>query len=149
MPEGFSTVTPYLLIPGADEAVEFYKRAFNAEEILRMDADDGRIVHTEIRVGDSPVMIGDPTLVGSREEDQRRTSLPSVQLFLYVEDVDAVVQQALAAGATRFAAVQDHELEGDRRGAVRDPFGNVWWIATHVKPISRDEIGRRHRLSGA
>jgi len=139
VPTGFHTVTPYLLIPQeAAQAVEFYKKAFNAEPMLYMETDDGRVIHAEIRIGDSPVMIGDPTVSGDASVNTEALR-PQIHLLLYVDDADAVVKQALGAGATLIAAVED-QSDGDRRGGVQDPFGITWFVATQIKAATREQM---------
>ncbi len=133
IPDGYHTVTPYLMTPGAAELIEFAKRAFGATERFRMAGPDGTIVHAEIQIGDSVVMVSD----GSPEYPP----MPSL-LHLYVEDVDAAYAEALAAGAESLREPED-QFYGDRSGGVKDVFGNQWWLATHVEDVSPDEIRRR------
>ena len=140
VPEGYHTVTPYLIVKGAAQALDFYARAFGAVERLRIDG-GGKIGHAEIAIGDSCVMLADehpevdalsPTTVGGSP----------VSLHLYVEDVDAVVARAVAAGATLVRAVAD-QFYGDRVGGIADPFGHRWFIATHKEDLSNEELQRR------
>jgi len=141
IPEGYHSVTPYLTIRGAAKALDFYKEAFGATEIMRIDGPDGRLGHAEIRIGNSIVMLSDEypelgctgpaTLGGS-----------SVALMVYVPDVDRTVAQAVAAGAKLERPVED-KFYGDRMGSLKDPFGHNWHIATHKEDIAPDELARR------
>jgi PhnB protein len=133
IPAGYPTVTPYLIIHNAASAIEFYKKAFGATELLRVTNDDGTIMHAEIKVGDSPVMIGDDSKPAPDSSNSR------MSLHLYVEDVDMWVNRAISAGAKLVAAAED-KPDGDRRGGVDDPFGFTWWMATQLKPLTREEI---------
>lgn len=146
VPEGFHTVTPYMVIKEAAKAVEFYKEVFDAKEIFRLEDADGGIRHAEVMIGDSPVMITDE----SPEHGMRGPEtniIPPVNIFLYVENVDELFERAIAAGATELIPVEDAE-DGDRRGGVTDPFGHVWHIATHAEGISRPELQKRYGEAG-
>ena len=132
-PDGYHTVTPYLVVECAADVIDFIKQAFDAEEIMRLEAPDGAVGHAELQIGDSRVMIGDA---------QGKHTPTRPMLHLYVDDVDAVYQTALAAGATSEQAPVD-QFYGDRSGGVRDRWGNLWWIATHVEDVPPDEINRR------
>jgi PhnB protein len=135
IPEGYHSVTPYLIVNGADRLVRFVEQAFSGRERSRMGSDDGGVVHAELQIGDSVVMLSDA--------NETWPAAPGV-LHLYVEDCDAVFQQAIDAGGT---VVQDlaTQFYGDRSGGVRDPLGNVWWITTHVEDVAPDEMERRAR----
>lgn len=141
IPEGYHSVTPYLVVDDAARAIEFYKSAFGATELFRMPQPDGRIGHAEIRVGDSHVMIADEhpemKFVGPRT-----LGGSPVTFVLYVEDVDGQVERAVAAGAKVTRPVAD-QFYGDRTGSVEDPFGHVWFIATHVEDVPPEELKRR------
>jgi PhnB protein len=142
VPEGYHTVTPYLMLKDASRALEFYKQALGATELMRMATQDGRIMHAEIRIGDSMIMIGQesPQFPEFRGIESFRGS--PVNLYLYVEDADALFNRAVAAGAKVRSALKD-EFYGDRVGGLEDPFGLVWWIATHKEDLSPEEIGKR------
>lgn len=141
IPPGYTGVTAYLIIRSAARALEFYKRAFGATEVLRLPGPDGTIGHAEIRIGDGHVMLADEKLdMGYRGPESFGGS--PVSLMFYVEDVDARFAQALAAGATVKHPVKD-QFYGDRSGSITDPFGYVWTIATHVEDIAPDEMQRR------
>lgn len=141
IPEGYHTVTPYLYTRNATAALDFYKTVFGAAEVLRMPGPGGKIMHAEINVGDSRVMLADenpemgalgPLSIGGC----------SSSLYVYVADVDAVVQKAQDAGAKLTRPVKD-QFYGDRSGGFTDPFGYAWYVATHVEDVSPEEIGRR------
>jgi PhnB protein len=138
IPAGYHTITPYLTLDEATDAIEFYKDAFGAEELMRMEAPGGKIGHAELKIGDSILMISDSF-------PQATTRPPSelggttAGVFLYVEDVDSVVNRAVTAGAQVTQEVDDM-FWGDRFGSVKDPFGHVWSIATHVKDLTPEEI---------
>ena len=146
IPEGFHSLTPYLIVKGAASALEFYAEAFGAVEDHRMVEPDGRIAHAQIKIGDSPLMLADECLDRDRPGPQSLGNTP-VGLMLYVEDVDAVVARAIAAGATETFAVAD-QFHGDRMGGIKDPFGHVWYVATHIEDVSREELMRRAEAAG-
>src|SRR5262245_22729530 len=134
IPQGYHSVTPYLYIKGAAAALEFYKQAFGATELFRMDMPDGRIGHAEIRIGDSHIMLADEyPEMGVR--GPRTLGGTSVGILLYVEDVDSLAGQAIGAGAKVQREVQN-QFYGDRSGTFEDSFGHVWTIATHVEDVS-------------
>lgn len=141
IPEGFHSVTPYLYERDAAAAIDFYKNVFGAVEILRMPGPGGKVMHAEINIGDSRVMLAD-------ENPQMNALGPlsvggsSASYYVYVQDVDSVVQKAEAAGATLTRPVKD-QFYGDRSGAFTDPFGYVWHVATHVEDVSPEEVGKR------
>ncbi len=138
IPEGYRNVTPYLAVDDAAQAIEFWKRAFGATERSRMDGPDGKIAHAEIEIGDSLIMTSDQ-FPQSSTKPPKELGGTSSGVFLYVEDVDAVVKQAVDAGATVAMEVAD-QFWGDRFGTITDPFGHVWSIATHVKDPTPEEI---------
>jgi len=141
IPDGYHSVTPYLYIKGAAEAIEFYKKAFNAVELLRMPGPDGKIGHAEIRIGNSPIMLTDehPQMGAVGPKTLGGTSS---SLMIYVEDVDAIFPQTVAAGATVVRHVQD-QFYGDRSGTITDPFGHVWTISTHKEDLTPEQIAAR------
>jgi len=141
VPEGYHTATPYLIIKGAGQAIEYYKKAFGAVEVMRFPMPDGSVGHAEIRIGNSHIMLADefpdrgcvgPKTLGGT----------SVSILLYVEDADAIFSQAVAAGAKSEQAMKD-QFYGDRSGTVLDPFGHRWTIATHKEDVSLQEMQRR------
>jgi len=141
IPEGYHAITPYLSVKGAAAAIDFYKKAFGATEVLRMTRPDGRIGHAELTIGDSRVMLADEHPEIDFRGPQSLGGTP-VHLHLYVPDVDAVVERAVGAGARLVRPVQD-QFYGDRLGMVTDPFGHVWSVATHKEDLSMAEIEKR------
>ena len=141
IPEGYHTVTPYLILKNAAAAIEFYKKAFGAVELFRMEAPGGKIGHAEIKVGDSPVMLADeyPDMGYKGPESLGGTS---VSLMVYVADVDKVYPQAIAAGGKEMRPLQN-QFYGDRSGTLSDPFGHVWTISSHVEDVSEEEMVKR------
>lgn len=133
VPDGFHTVTPYLIVPGIAKLIDFLKQAFGAEETHRSMRPDGTVMHAQVRIGDSFVMMGEP--MGQWK------AMPAM-LHLYVPDVDAWYQRAMRAGATSLREPSD-QFYGDRAGGVADPCGNQWWLATHIEDVSPEEIARR------
>ncbi len=133
IPEGYHTVTPYVVVPGVAKLIDFLKQAFDAKELHRMAGPEGRIMHAEVRIGDSPVMLGEP--MGEWK------AMPCA-VYLYVEDTDAVYNSALRAGGTSMMEPAD-QFYGDRNAGVKDPAGNLWWIATHLEDLSTEEIKKR------
>jgi PhnB protein len=147
IPDGYHTVTPYLAVDSAADAIEYYKKAFGAKERLRMEAPDGKIGHAELEIGDSLVMLSDPFPQASTRPPKELGGT-SASVFMYVEDVDAVVKQAVDAGATVTMEVAD-QFWGDRFGSVQDPFGHVWSIATHVEDVPPAEMAERAKAAMA
>ena len=141
IPAGYHSVTAYLSIRDAGRALEYYKNALGAKELLRMQGPDGKVGHAEIKIGDSHVMMADemPNLGFLGPQSRGGTT---VMLHLYVKDVDATVAKATAAGATVKRPIKD-EFYGDRTGTIEDPFGHVWYVATHKEDLSPAEIRRR------
>jgi PhnB protein len=143
IPEGYHTVTPYLAVDDAAKAIEFWGRAFGATEQVRMDGPDGKIAHAELEIGDSRIMVSDQ-FPQSTTKPPKEAGATTVSIMLYVEDVDSVVQDAVDAGATISMPIEDM-FWGDRFGAVTDPFGHQWSIATHVEDVSPEDIEVRAR----
>ena len=141
IPEGYHTVTPILIVNDAASALEFYKQAFGAKELFRMERPDGKIAHSEIRIGNSPIMLADECPEMTTRSPQSLGGSP-VSLYLYVEDVDALAEQAVAAGAKLVRPVED-KFYGDRSGSFEDPFGHQWHIATHKEDVPSEEIYKR------
>jgi uncharacterized glyoxalase superfamily protein PhnB len=133
IPEGSHTITPYLVVEGVPKLIEFLKQAFGAQELGRMARPDGGVMHAEVKVGDSKLMMGEP--MGDWKAKP-------CSLYLYVEDVDAVYQRAIQAGGTSVSEPSD-QFYGDRTGGVIDPSGNYWGIATHVEDVSHEEMAKR------
>ena len=145
IPDGYHTVTPYLIIKGAADALEFYKKAFGATELFRMEH-GGKIGHAEIKIGDSPIMLADEYPEMGYVSAQTLGGTP-VSILLYVEDVDTLFNQAIAAGGVEQKAVQD-QFYGDRSGTLKDPFGHVWTIATHKEDVTSEEMDKRMAAAG-
>ena len=147
IPEGYHSVTPYLIMKNAGAAIEFYKNAFGAIELFRMPQPDGKIGHAEIKIGDSPIMLSDehPEMQYLGPESIGGTP---VSLMIYVDDVDAVFKRAIDKGATEQKAVQD-QFYGDRSGSLVDPFGHIWHIATHTEDVSPEEMEKRAKAAHA
>ena len=141
IPAGYGAVTPYLSVRGAAKAIEFYKQAFGAKEIMRMPGPDGKLGHAEIRIGDSRVMLSDEYEAMAFLGPQSRGGT-TVHIHLYVKDVDATVARATAAGAKVVRPVQD-QFYGDRTGSIEDPFGHLWHVATHKEDLSKAEMKQR------
>jgi PhnB protein len=144
IPDGYSSITPYLSIKGAKEAIAFYQRALGAQEVYKLEMPDGRIGHAELQIGSSRVMLADempemPDIVVRSPSTVRGTT---VGFNVYLEDVDARFAQAVAAGAKVKRPVQN-QFYGDRSGTVEDPYGHIWTLSTHVEDVSPDEIMRR------
>jgi PhnB protein len=147
IPEGYHTLTSYLAVDDAAKAIEYYKKAFGAKERVRMAAPDGTIGHAELEIGDSMLMLADP-FPQSSTRPPKELSGASASVFMYVEDVDAVVKQAVDAGASITMEVAD-QFWGDRFGTITDPFGHVWSIATHVEDVPPEEIAERAKAAMA
>lgn len=141
IPDGYHTATPYLIVKAAAQALEFYKQAFNATELMRLTDPAGKIGHAEFKIGNSPIMIADEVPEMGFRSPQTLGGSP-VSLMLYVEDVDAQFNQAIASGGKSVRPVED-QFYGDRSGSLEDPYGHVWTIATHKEDVPPDEIHRR------
>ena len=139
IPDGYHSITPYLTVDNAKEAIDFYKRAFDAKQTVRMDSPDGKVSHAELKIGDSMLMISD-AMRGARSP--RSLGGTPVNLFLYVDDVDTVFNRATNAGA-RVELPVDDMFWGDRYGKLTDPFGHSWSIATHKEDVSPAEMQKR------
>jgi PhnB protein len=142
VPEGYRTVTPYLVISGAAQAIEWYKKALNAQEIARMPMPDGRLMHAEIKIGDSFIMMSDEFAEMDGNKAPKNLGGTAVSLHLYVPDCDAIYNQAVGAGAKGKMPPMDM-FWGDRFGKLTDPFGHDWSVATHIEDVSEVEMERR------
>lgn len=142
IPDGYHSVTPYLIIPGgrAKDALEFYTRAFNAKEVMRMPRPEGGIAHAEMQLGDSRIMLADEDSTVDAFGPNHYGGSP-VTLHVYLPDVDATTKQATSAGATVVRPLED-QFYGDRTAGLQDPFGHRWYLATHVRDVSIDELKR-------
>jgi PhnB protein len=141
VPAGHHTVTPYLAVNDGMKALEFYKKAYGATELFHLEMPDGRLGHAEIRIGDSVIMLADefPEHGGT---SPRTLGGSPVNIHLYVEDVDAFVKKAVSAGAKEKKPVMD-QFYGDRSGQLEDPYGHLWWVATHKEDVSPDDMQQR------
>jgi len=141
VPEGYHSVTPYLIVHDAAAALDFYKRAFGATEVARMPGPDGKIGHAEVQIGDSHVMLADEfPEMGARSSKTLGGS--PVGLMVYVDDVDTIARQAVAAGAKETRPITN-KFYGDRTGSYEDPFGIEWHIGTHIEDVPPDEMEKR------
>jgi PhnB protein len=141
IPDGYPQVSPYLCVDGAAEAIDFYTKVFDATERARMPAPEGKIGHAELKIGDSVLMLSDEYPEMGIRSPKAIGGTP-VTISVYVEDVDAVYDRALKAGAKSLRPVED-EFYGDRQGQFEDPFGHRWSVATHVEDVSPEEMSRR------
>ena len=139
IPDGYHSATPYLVVGDAARAIDFYKQAFGATELVRMDGPGGKIGHAELKIGDSMIMLSDE-MMGNRSPQTLGGS--PVSIFLYVEDVDSVFTRAVDAGAKSDALPADM-FWGDRYGKLTDPFGHTWAIATHIEDVAPEEMQTR------
>jgi len=141
IPDGYLSVTPDLILNDAAGAIEFYKKAFGAVELMRMPAPGGKIGHAEIRIGDSPIMLSDENPQMNARSARSFGGSP-ITLMVYVENVDALVAQAVAAGGKLVRPVAN-QFYGDRTGGIDDPYGYRWYLATHIEDVPMDELERR------
>lgn len=142
-PEGYNTVTPYLVIKGAARAIEYYKKVFDAKVVVRMDGPNGTIGHAELQIGDSRIMLADENpSMGQGYTSASSIGGSPVSLYLYLPEVDKIVERATAEGAKILKPVED-QFYGDRSGFFQDPFGHLWGVATHVEDVSPEEMDRR------
>jgi len=133
IPDGYHVVTPYLIVRGVPGLIDFMTKAFQAEVLERMEAPDGTVMHAEVKIGDSMIMMG--------EASDKYPPMPA-GLYLYVKDTDAVYRRALDAGATSLMEPAD-QFYGDRNAGVRDSSGNLWWIGTHIEDVPAEEMKKR------
>ncbi len=141
IPEGYHSVTPYLTISGATDAIEFYKKAFGAKEIYRLAGTDGKVGHAEIQIGDSRIMLADESPMMGNKSPKSLGGSPA-GIVLYVEHVDKMFDQAVQAGAKVTRPLKDQPY-GDRMGGLEDPFGHHWHLGTHIEDVAPDELDRR------
>jgi PhnB protein len=141
IPKGHHSVTPYLVVNGAERAIDFYRRAFGAKETMRMDGPNGIITHAELKIGDSIVMLSDE-MAGAGGRSPQTLGGSTASVFLYVDNVDNVFKQAVSAGAKADTAPADM-FWGDRYGKLTDPFGHSWSLATHKEDVAPEEMKKR------
>jgi PhnB protein len=139
IPDGYSSVTPYLIVKGADRALDYYKMAFGANELMRFDGPDGKIMHAELQIGNARIMVADEM---QDHKSPETLGGSGGGLMLYVTDVDETFERAVTGGGKSMKAVEN-QFYGDRSGSLIDPFGHVWTIATHVEDVAEDEMKRR------
>ena len=143
IPGGYNSITPYLIVRGAGKAIDYYKSVFGATEVFRMDGPDGKVGHAELKIGDSRIMLADENPnMGAGYASATSIGASPVSLYLYIPDVDRVVERAVAAGAKLLKPVQD-QFYGDRSGFIQDPFGHLWGVATHVEDVAPQELEER------
>jgi PhnB protein len=144
IPDGYHTLTPYISVKGASDALAFYQRALGAQELYRMEMPDGRVGHAEIQIGDARLMLADdmPDMPDAVTKSPSRLGGTSFGLHVYLQDVDAAFKRAVDAGATVKRPVTD-QFYGDRSGTFEDPFGHIWTLATHIEDVSPEEMRRR------
>lgn len=140
IPEGYQRLTPYLTIKGAGKAIDWYKDVFGAKERMRMPGPGGAVMHAELEIGDSVLMLSDEMPGGASAPEGK--PMPGFQVMIYVENSDAVTEKAIKGGATVVRPIETH-FYGDRTSTVNDPFGHQWTIGTHVEDVSGEEMGRR------
>ena len=142
VPDGYASVTPYLIVGDGAKAIEFYKSAFGATERLRLPAPNGKIGHAELEIGGSVIMLASACDAAADTKGPEAYGGSPVGIHLYVKDVDAVVKQAVALGATLTRSVEN-QFYGDRSGGLTDPFGHRWYVSTHVEDVSHEELQKR------
>jgi PhnB protein len=147
IPDGYNRVSPYLIVNGAERALEFYKQAFGAVEIFRHKAPDGKIGHAEVRIGDTIIMVADEFPAHDAHGPRKFGGSP-VSLHVYCDDVDAVATKAVAAGGKMKRPVAD-QFYGDRLGTLEDPFGHTWHLSTHIEDVPPEELDRRAKKAMA
>jgi PhnB protein len=143
IPKDYHTVTPYLIIKGAAHAIDYYKKVFGATELVRMNGPDGKVGHAELKIGDSRLMLADenPTM-GQGHTSATTLGATPVSLYVYLPDVDQVVERAKAEGGKVLKPIEN-QFYGDRNGFLQDPFGHIWCVATHVEDVSPKEMEER------
>jgi PhnB protein len=142
-PQGYNSITPYLIINGAEKAIEYYKQVFNATEVFRMAQPDGKVGHAELKIGNSHIMLADENpKMGQGHTSASSIGASPVSLYLYVPDVDQVVDRAIRAGAKVLKPIQD-QFYGDRSAFLQDPFGHLWGVATHIEDVAPKDLEER------
>jgi PhnB protein len=141
IPDGYSSVTPYLIVNGASKALDYYKMAFGAQELMRFDGPDGKIMHAEIQIGNARIMVADESPEMGHKSPQSIGG-SATGLMLYVDDADSTFERAITGGAKVMKKVEN-QFYGDRSGSLTDPFGHIWTIATHVEDVSEEEMQKR------
>ena len=143
IPKDYNSITPYLIIKGANQAIEYYKKIFGATEVFRMKGPDGKVGHAELKIGNSLIMLADENPnMGQGHTSAATIGTSPVSLYVYLPDVDSVVKRAAAEGAKILKPVED-QFYGDRSGFIQDPFGHFWSVATHVEDVTPKEMEER------
>ncbi len=143
IPKDYNTITPYLIIKGAAQAIDYYKKVFGATELFRMNGPDGKVGHAELKIGNSHIMLADENpSMGQGHTSAATIGQSPVSLYVYLPDVDSVVKRASAEGAKVLKPVED-QFYGDRSGFIQDPFGHLWGVATHVEDVSPKDMEER------
>ena len=143
IPQGYHSITPYLVVKDAARAIDYYKKVFDAKEVVRMDGPDSRVMHAELQIGDSRFMLADENpQMGQGHASASTIGSSPVSLYIYMPDVDRIVERATSAGAKLLKPVQD-QFYGDRSGFIQDPFGHLWGIATHVEDVAPKDMAER------
>lgn len=149
IPKDYNTITPYLIIKGAAQAIEYYKKVFGATEVVRMNGPEGKVGHAELKIGNSIIMLADENpSMGEGHTSAATIGASPVSLYVYLPDVDSVVKRAAAEGAKILKPVQD-QFYGDRNASIQDPFGHLWGIATHVEDVSPEQMKERMQKMAA
>ena len=143
IPKGYNSISPYLVVKGAAKAIEYYKKVFGAKEVVRMDQPDGKVGHAELQIGDSRIMLAEENpSMGQGHVSASGIGASPVSLYLYIPDVDRVIERAVDEGAKVLKPVQD-QFYGDRTGFIQDPFGHLWGVATHIEDVAPKELAER------
>jgi PhnB protein len=143
IPKGYNSISPYLVVKGAAKAIEYYKKVFGAKELVRMDQPDGKVGHAELQIGDSRIMLSEENpSMGQGHISASGIGASPVSLYLYIPDVDRVIERAVDEGAKVLKPVQD-QFYGDRTGFIQDPFGHLWGVATHIEDVAPKDLAER------
>jgi PhnB protein len=143
IPKGYNSISPYLVVKGAANAIEYYKKVFGAKEIVRMDQPNGKVGHAELQIGDSRFMLAEENpSMGQGHVSASGIGASPVSLYLYIPDVDRVIERAVDEGAKVLKPVQD-QFYGDRTGFIQDPFGHLWGVATHIEDVAPKDLAER------
>jgi PhnB protein len=143
IPKGYNSISPYLVVKGAAKAIEYYKKVFGATEVVRMDQPNGKVGHAELQIGDSRIMLAEENpSMGQGHMSASGIGASPVSLYLYIPDVDRVIERAVDEGAKVLKPVQD-QFYGDRTGFIQDPFGHLWGVATHIEDVAPKEMAER------
>ena len=143
IPKGYNSISPYLVVKGAAKAIEYYKKVFGATEVVRMDQPNGKVGHAELQIGDSRIMLAEENpSMGQGHLSASGIGASPVSLYLYIPDVDRVIERAVDEGAKVLKPVQD-QFYGDRTGFIQDPFGHLWGVATHIEDVAPKDLAER------